>query len=156
MKMKEILLSKEGKNRGKYVALVDDEDFERVNQFNWYVRITKHTNYAGMFVCENGNKHSITLHQFILDRKLIDHTDHNGLNCQKYNLRFCTQLQNNMNKRAYKNTSSKYKGVSKYRGKWDAQISFNYKNIHLGLYQDEMDAAKACNKKDLTLNEVFV
>jgi len=32
--MKEILLSRMGRNKGKYVFVVDDSDFEWLNRFN--------------------------------------------------------------------------------------------------------------------------
>jgi len=44
--MKKITLSKDGKNRGKFFALVDDVDFERLNQWRWAVNIQKGLTYA--------------------------------------------------------------------------------------------------------------
>jgi len=42
--MKEIQLSK------GFIALVDDEDYERVNAFKWFVKIGSHSNYAARHI----------------------------------------------------------------------------------------------------------
>lgn len=39
--------------------------------------------------------------------------------------------------------SSKFKGVSHHKKKWRATITYNYKNLHLGTFDDQIDAAKA-------------
>lgn len=148
--MKEIPLSKEGKNRGKYVALVDDEDFERVNQFRWVADVNKNTVYAKRTNCVNGIKHGKTLmHNFITKFKKTDHADRNGLNNQGFNLRECTDSQNMMNRGPFKNKSSTYKGVSfnKRYQKWSAEIVLNKKRTFLGYFIDEVVAAKIYNKK---------
>lgn len=44
--MKLIPLSKQGKNAGLYSAMVDDEDFDYLNQWRWSVKKTKHTIYV--------------------------------------------------------------------------------------------------------------
>ena len=56
----------------------------------------------------------------------------NGANCRKWN----------------KETSSKYKGVYWNTGcnKWLAKIGVNRRRIHLGVFENEKDAAKAYNK----------
>ena len=95
--MKEIKLSKNGwKYRGKYVALVDDADYEWLNEYNWKVMIRKHTNYAYRY--ENGK--FIYIHRVIMttpDNLEVDHLDCNGLNNQKHNLRNCTRKENHNN-----------------------------------------------------------
>lgn len=147
--MKEIKLSQQGKNKGKYVALVDDEDYEAVNKFRWCAQ--KHDNliYAIRNIIINDSKTTEKLHQFILCGKFIDHIDNNGLNCQKLNLRFATIRQNIMNKRPDKNTSSKYKGVcfeKRYKN-YCATIMINGKNKNLGRYKNEIEAAKVYDRK---------
>lgn len=109
-------------------AVVDAEDFERVNAFNWQVHKKPHTFYA----FRTANKKEIKLHRFILgvtDRAIsIDHRDGDGLNNRKSNLRMCTQAQNAMSRRRRKSNglySSQFKGVHqrKVNGKWQAQVA---------------------------------
>lgn len=148
--MKEIPLT-----RGK-VALVDDQDFERVNQYSWrYIETGKMRKpYA---VCHRiktetrfGTLRSMLLHSFILDAKVgeyVDHKDGNGLNNTRDNLRVCTQSQNLANSFKSKTgkRTSQFKGVRlrKDNHKYSAQIVVNDKYIHLGFFTDEIIAAKA-------------
>lgn len=138
--MKEIKLT-----RGE-VALVDDSDFNFLNQWKWHVRQGHNTRYAVRVVTK---RHTVSMHRVIMQvyRKdlLIDHIDLNGLNNQKNNLRICDKFQNAKNRRPRKNGSSKYLGVSwcKTSKKWIAQININKKIVHLGRFSSEEEAAKA-------------
>lgn len=51
--------------------------------------------------------------------------------------------------------SSKYIGVSmnKKSGKWQAALTYNKKQVHIGFFDDEQSAATAYNKKAKELNE---
>ncbi len=145
--MKEIKLT-----QGK-VALVDDEDYEYLDQFKWQASKGLHTYYArrnGRLY--NGKRITIRMHQEIMhfpDNMLIDHIDHNGLNNQKHNLRVCTILQNQMNATGREDSNSIYKGVCWHKRiqKWRAQIHLNRRQKFLGYYKNEEDAAMAYNKK---------
>lgn len=152
--MKEIKLSKFGKNRGKYVALVDDEDFEYLNQFNWNAHFDGHNYYAVRTVYNP--KKTIRMHRIVMntpDDMEPDHIDHNGLNCQKYNMRNCTHIENIKNKNAI--GKSKFLGVS-YRGlKIRATIKVNKKCIHLGYFKSELDAALAYDLAAKTHHKEF-
>ena len=145
--MKEIQLT-----QGK-MALVDDESFETLNQFKWYAKKSGKTFYAvrNLYVC--GRPKQIYMHCVIMNRKGIDHIDHDGCNNQKSNLRVCTRSENQMNRTKQENTSSIYKGVyfSKAHKKWKAEISINSKKIRLGNFDSEIDAAKAYNAKAVEL-----
>ncbi len=79
-----------------------------------------------------------------------DHINNDCVDNKKDNLRFCSVLENNRNTRKRKTfrgkkTSSKYKGITWYKkyNKWLAQIMLNKKQLHLGYYTEEIDAAKA-------------
>ena len=63
------------------------------------------------------------------------------------NLRTCTKSENLQN-RIFKNTSSKYVGVcwNKSRNKWRAQIQVNGKLVHIGYFENEIDAAISHDK----------
>ena len=149
--MKKIKLH--GNKYAHLFALVDDEDFEEVNQYKWYGQSSKRnkTIYAEAN-CWHGDKRTrMRMHRFILglefyNSKLSDHKDENGLNNQKYNLRIATNQQNMYNiAKQNGNYSSKYKGVNwkKSRKKWEAKINYNKKRYYLGYYDDEIDAAIA-------------
>jgi len=68
----------------------------------------------------------------------IDHIDGNKLNNTVNNLRLVSHQQNQWNR-------TKAKGYSWYKNtnKWKAQIAFNGKNIHIGLFKNENDAREA-------------
>lgn len=109
--MKTISLTK-----GK-VALVDDEDFEYLNQHKWHYNSR---GYAARNVTpQNGKRTVLLMHRSILNTPPgmdTDHIDLNRLNNQKCNLRVCNTSQNMMNRgKRHGVTSSKFKGVSIFR-----------------------------------------
>lgn len=127
------------------VALIDDEDFERVNQFKWCFN----DGYAKRGIKKNGNVKIIRMHRFVVDAPLgteVDHRDGNGLNNQRANLRLCSSTENKRNrKKQLRRVTSGFKGVSwdSHKGKWNSNISIDGKNKSLGLFLKEIDAAKA-------------
>lgn len=157
--MKLIPLSKKGrKHKGKYFAQVDDEDYEMLMKFNWSVSISAKTNYAIWSIIKDGIHHTIKLHRMIMritDPKVeVDHLDHNGLNCQKNNLRAGTKSNNQWNRNIDKtNKSSRYIGVTwkKKNNRWEVHISHNNKRVQIGCFIDEIQAAKAYDKKAFEL-----
>lgn len=131
--MKEIRLT-----RGR-VALVDDEDYDWLNTYNWCAsgnregspdadrekrlreKLVALTNLKVKI--ENGMTAymPITMHRMLMKatpNQLVDHIDGDPLNNQKNNLRFATNQQNSWNARGAKSfngkpTSSRFKGVFK-------------------------------------------
>jgi hypothetical protein len=75
----------------------------------------------------------------------VDHINGNILDNRRDNLRLCTQLQNNRNRRAWRSdaTIAPFKGVKREGRKWYAHITVNYKRIHLGSFSDAHQAALA-------------
>lgn len=145
--MKELRLT-----RG-YVALVDDEDFDRCSAYEWQVLVKYKSNghiSSAYAVQKRGSK--MLLHRFILcvtDPSIrIDHEDRNGLNCCKSNLRIATAVQNGQNRGVNYNNRSGYKGVS-WSGKWNksrpwkAQICVDGDRISLGYFETPEAAALA-------------
>jgi len=140
--MKEIALT-----QGK-VAIVDDADYDRLNQHKWYAAKNKNTWYAMRRVRKEGKRKPILMHREILNPSLgteTDHRDGNGLNNQRYNLRVATQAQNQQNQRKRTGGSSRFKGVCWDRGagKWQVAIAVNKQRLYLGLFISETAAARA-------------
>ena len=79
---------------------------------------------------------------------VVDHIDGNGLNNQKSNLRIATRSQNSMNRDKQADNKSGYKGVywKDSHKKWAAVIKIERKAVHLGLFTDKEEAAKAYNE----------
>ncbi len=133
--------------RGKF-ALVDDEDFEMVNQFQWQCQINHGILRAKRTIRVKGKRRTIDMSRFILPTKLpvIDHKDGNGLNNQKQNLRPCRRSQNGYNRKIQKH-SSRFKGVSLFKatGQWQSSIAIdgNGRKTHLGTFDREEEAALA-------------
>lgn len=146
--MKEISLSK-----GK-IAIVDDEDYERISQWRWHA----HFNFINNTLSairkekdENGKHHQVFMHNEIMNVANgfeVDHINHNRLDNQKSNLRICTHHENMFNRRSQDNSRSQYKGVAwhKHNKMWQANITVDRKQINLGYFKNEIDAAKAYDK----------
>jgi hypothetical protein len=130
-------------------ALLDSRDHAYARQFSWWFD----GKYAVRALPRRGKKNSPLqlLQVFILGKKEgfeIDHRDGDGLNNTRKNLRWATHSQNLANRPKPKGCfTSRFKGVSWHtqRGKWRASIKVNYKQISLGLWDDEKDAARAYN-----------
>lgn len=141
--------------QGKF-AMVDDRDYEFLMQWKWRAQKGQRTFYACRTIRIGVNKRKcLMMHRLLWgvpDLEMeIDHIDQNGLNNQKYNLRIGTSAQNSMNRIG--RGRSKFLGVSAdsssvKRGKirWIARVTNNKKRIHLGMFDLEIDAAKAYNK----------
>jgi len=121
-------------------VLVDDDKYYDLLNYRWY--------------CDHGyakNSKLGRMHRYLLTytgKEGIDHINgkKNDNRCQ--NLRIATARQNSQNTSSVKNSSSKYIGVHKsgmYKNgdvKWTASIKNNGKSIHLGMFNDEIEAAK--------------
>ena len=146
--MKEILLT-QGKK-----AIVDDEDFEGLNRFNWYALRIKQKWYAVRNIRINNKQTLVCMHREILNvpnNLQGDHKDGDGLNNQKENLRLATNQQNQYNKKnPNRNNKLGIKGVCwrPVEKKYCAQIQINGKNIHLGYFSVLGDADSAYRKAE--------
>lgn len=153
--MRKIIIS--SRTYGDKIVLVDDKDYDYLSQFNWSLLKDENTFYAS----RRCGKKRLKMHREILgisDPNIkIDHKDLNGLNNQRNNLRLATNSQNNRNRRSYKNSSSKYLGVTwrKHSTAWEASIKSDGKNNYLGHFKNEIDAALAYNNAAKKLHGEF-
>lgn len=92
-----------------------------------------------------------------LTDEIIDHISRDSQNNHPSNLRIATNSENQRNRTKYKNSTSKYIGVTwnNERNKWLSRICVNKKNIFLGRFSSEIDAAKAYNNYIITHNLKF-
>lgn len=132
--------------KGKF-ALVDDADFEWLNQYRW--RLPRAREWKGEVYAVAWVKSEYTLmHRLIMcppNGLVVDHINHNPLDNRRENLRLATPEQNAQNRRPDKAAYSKYKGVSfhKATGLWQPQVGGD----SLGLFATQWEAAKAYNEE---------
>ncbi len=131
------------------VAIVDAEDFERLSSYKWCA-VKGRRNWYAKTLRQNGMP--LAMHRLITNAPkhlVVDHINHNGLDNRKENLRLCTRRQNNHNQRPRVGKTSRYKGVywKKSAKKFVAHIHTKAKKIWLGYFTDEIEAAKAYDKK---------
>ncbi len=136
--------------QGKY-AIVDDEDFEYLSQWKWCVDKTTYGTFIAVRWDKN-HKSNMRLHRLVVDAPdgmQVDHINHDTLDNRKKNLRVVTCQQNQQNQKPRSNTTSKFKGVCfrQREQKWIAKISENHKQIHLGYFDTEEEAARVYRKK---------
>ena len=130
------------------VAIVDKEDYPALIRYKWHAVKSSQTFYVRSRV----NNRSMLMHRFIMnppEEMFVDHIDHNGLNNRKSNLRICTKEQNARNRQPNKRKKGKYKGVhfDKARKKFKAYIKCQDRSLSIGYYKEEINAAKAYDKK---------
>lgn len=135
--------------------LVDSEIFNEIKDLCWRLRYD-----CGSWRVYRIHKHKTEfLHNFIwkhykmpvlLKGYTLDHLNHNPLDNRLENLKAKSQQDQTRNTRPRLNCTSKFKGVhwKKDKNKWASKIyDKNLGNIFLGYYSDEIEAAKAYDKK---------
>ena len=143
-------------NEGLEIAetLFDLKYKEEIEKFKWH--LSDHGYVKCNWFDENKKHKMMFLHSAIIylsnqevpDGYEIDHKDTNKLNNLEINLRICTRPQNQQNTNIRSNNSSGFKGVawSNHNKNWLAKLKINNKEIFLGYFTNEKDAAIAYNK----------
>lgn len=147
-------------SRGK-TAIVDEEDFERVSLYKWYLGKNGYainTKYIKGSGRKNQKNRYIYLHRLIMNApkgSIIDHINRNPLDNRKVNLRLGSQRINMLNAGMLKNNTSGFKGVSwhKTAKKWEAYTHYHNKKIGLGLFKNKRDAIEI---REQTIINLFI
>jgi len=137
--------------KGRF-AIVDAGDYEWLNRRKWQAAYTCRKFYANT---KNGRNGTLWMHRLIMNAPkgmVVDHINGNGLDNRRCNLRICTWQQNACNSCPSRGTS-RYKGVHFERatGRWRATISCRGEHHNLGLYESEVEAARAYDRKAIEL-----
>jgi AP2-like factor (euAP2 lineage) len=137
---------------GNTFALVDDEDYDEANQFVWTLIEWRGKQYAKRKLNFKGRIITESLHYYLTGYDYTDHIDGDGLNNKRSNLREVTHKKNIQMQRPQKRTtSSAYRGVTwfKPRQKWRARLKVDGREVHVGYFDDEDEAAREWNKAAL-------
>jgi hypothetical protein len=131
------------------VALVDDEDFEWLNQWKWHaIKSRGDLFYAVRSERVGDRQRRVWLHRLLLglqSGEQCDHRNGNGLDNRRANIRKATQRENNLNRRRFKTNKSGYIGVSwnsVYR-QWQAHAIIDGRWTLLGQFDAKDDAIAA-------------
>ena len=149
---KEIKLTK-----GK-VALVDEEDFDYLNQWKWnlstsgYARRLKYIRSSGYRTKDNTTE-IVTMHRLINNTPegfFTDHINRNKLDNRKCNLRTVTKSLNGLNRDVTVRNSSGYNGVhfENQTKKWRAEMKIDGIKKSLGRFLNIKDAIFARKKAE--------
>ena len=139
------------------VAIVDDEDYNYLLDYNWRCLKNGRTCYAIFGRRINGKYSLVWMHRMIMDAKdrkqEVNHINHNGLDNRRQNLRITTHDKVVIQSQVLNNKTTKHKGISYHKpsNKWRSRISINGKTIYLGYYINEIEAAKAYEKKAIEI-----
>lgn len=135
-----------------YSAKVSEIDAKELLSKKWFA--VRKSNGVYAFSSEtnsDGKRLNISMHRFIMKPDggaFVDHENGDGLDNRRDNLRLVSHAQNQRNRKNGKNNKSGYKGVSldKRSGKYRASITVDRRPIHIGLFENALDAAKAYDK----------
>ncbi len=139
------------KNLAKLKGIYMDE--ETVQKYGEY---SCHLDDQFRVVMSLGSREAgdVFLHKRLLqDALYVDHINGNPQDNRLENLRACTLSQNQANRKLNVNNTSGYKGVRfhKTAGRWQARITFQGKELYLGLHWTIRDAVIAYNDKAFEL-----
>ncbi|MCK4614354.1 MAG: endonuclease [Thermoplasmata archaeon] len=133
--------------------MVDDEDFEWLNQWRWYAHRNGKTFYAERTVCSDSKRICVKMHRVILNAPPdfeCDHRNRRGFDNRRKNLRLCNHAENMRNKMSFHGISH-FKGLTWQEGKWRVRIWFNGRKIHIGSFVSEIKAACAYDRRAVAL-----
>ena len=125
-------------------TIIDLFEESKVLQFRFHMITEKNVQKDNYYACSSC---LVSLHHIIIGKPekgfIVDHINGNGLDNRKINLRFANHSQNSQNAPKREGCSSIYKGVRlRDNGKFWVSIRINGITIDLGVYEDELFAAK--------------
>jgi hypothetical protein len=118
--------------KGKLIIALNDSGYVCFRLFGDYIR---------------GHRAAWLLYYGSWPSGIIDHIDGDKTNNKINNLRDCCQKGNQANRKA--KGGGKYKGITKHRNKWVAQITKDYQHLYIGSYNTQEEAARAYDKMAL-------
>jgi len=129
------------------VALVDDQDYGwLMTGGKWHARGCSHP-YAVRTKWVGKRSHAETMHRLILPTDgQVDHINGDTLDNRRANLREATPSQNAQNRRRRADSRHTFKGVGRSvvpHLPWLAAITVAGKARHLGVFETEIEAARA-------------
>ncbi|KAA8750168.1 HNH endonuclease [Paenibacillus sp. UASWS1643] len=129
-------------------ALVDDEDYGWLSETKWS---DDSRGYAIRRV-RDGRNTTEKMHRLIVGAnpgQIVDHINGVPWDNRRDNLRVVTDQQNSFNTQISSTNKTGFKGVAVYKARknpgYTAQITVNYRKIHLGCFDDPVEAAIAYN-----------
>jgi HNH endonuclease len=140
------------------VAIVDDDDFDRLSQWKWFALSSGGGRFFYAARRDYSTNETVLMHRQIAQPPqgaLVDHFDRNTLNNSRKNLRVCTRGQNRSN--SLPSSSTGLKGVTfGERGHgYYCQITHQSRRIHLGWFKDKFEAASAYDKAAIEFHGPF-
>ena len=130
-----------------YSTTIDDEDLLWMSNFKWAGHNEqKSIHHEKIYVIRTTSGGTRRLGRLLLDAPSdmqVDHINGNTLDNRKENLRLATPQENSRNRVKF---TGKYKGASKQRKKFRADIQIDGQTRYLGIFETEELAALAYNE----------
>lgn len=136
--------------KGGFVACVDEADYDWLSAYDWRVLGTRWkyaVTYIPTMVGKSGRPRPVHMHRLIMNvveagrSVYVDHTNGDGLDNRRENLRITDNKGNQGNRHAKHLGTSCYRGVVESRGGWMARIRVDRKLKYIGTFDTEEDAA---------------
>jgi hypothetical protein len=143
-----------------HIAIVDPPDYAELNRYRWCCSETRHKVYAvRVGMGPSGVLQRIYMHRQVLGITgpgVINFRNGDSLDYRRNNLRPATPTglrQTGVSRHG----RSRFKGVSWHglAGRWQVHIKANGSKHYLGLYDDELMAAKVYDQKAVELHGEF-
>jgi hypothetical protein len=137
------------------ITLVDDSDYDFLNQWKWYITSN------GYVARKDKEGRHFRMHRVLMNTPIgmdTDHINRNKLDNRRNNLRICTRSENNINSKTRKDNGSNFTGVcwDNSKNKWRSFINVDKNRIELGYFHLKKEAITIRKNAELRLYKDFI